>query len=424
MPFPARMLTYRGENKPLAEWAKLRGVSVQTIRSRLDVLGWTVEAALDAKADPRFKPGGRPRGNIPRPAPTMRHDKAKDRAFSRWQQFGCDHVAYFGKWGSEEAAKARRLFEVEWANGTWQAPRNAAGLSVAELGMRFLDHAERTYRKGNRETTEVGLVRITLKPLNELFGSHPAAGFTPANLRSVRSAMIESGWVRKSINAHCKRLIRMFSWAVGQSLIPPAVVAALREVESLKAGRTSAPDRPPVQAATDAQIEAVLPHLSPIPDRCARLAAMIEVQRRAGMRPGEVAAMRVTNLDRSGEVWIYIVADLDNKTLHLGKRRKRYFLGPLAQAAITPYLAADGPIFGIDRQAYAKAVKAACRKAGVPAWHPHQLRHALATEVGRRFASLDHAASAIGDHAAVAAAVYLHVDPDERRKIEVARAMG
>jgi integrase len=38
-----------------------------------------------------------------------------------------------------------------------------------------------------------------------------------------------------------------------------------------------------------------------------------------------------------------------------------------------------------DRRSYRQAIIRACRKAGVPAWSPLQLRHGRATEVRRRY---------------------------------------
>lgn len=42
-----RYLTYKGETKPLGTWARLKGMSRNTLRSRLDFLGWSVEKALE-----------------------------------------------------------------------------------------------------------------------------------------------------------------------------------------------------------------------------------------------------------------------------------------------------------------------------------------------------------------------------------------
>ena len=65
----------------------------------------------------------------------------------------------------------------------------------------------------------------------------------------------------------------------------------------------------------------------------------------------------------------------------------------------------------IDRDGYRRAVAQACRAAGVPHWHPHQLRHSRATEVQRIYESDAQAAAAIGTSEEVAARVY--IDPSE-----------
>jgi integrase len=165
---------------------------------------------------------------------------------------------------------------------------------------------------------------------------------------------------------------------------------------------------------------------------------MIRVQRLAGLRPQHVAEMRVCDLDRSGEIWRYTPPPAGTKTLHLDKRPAFYF-GPRSQTVLLPFLAGKSgedhvftwtragkvpKVWRVSRLCYSKVVKTACEAAKVKPWTPHQLRHALATEVAARFSSIEHAAAAIGDSTATAAAVYVHIDPRERAAIEVARAMG
>lgn len=41
-----RILTYQGQSKTVAEWAEITGVHSATIRSRIDMYGWSVEQAL------------------------------------------------------------------------------------------------------------------------------------------------------------------------------------------------------------------------------------------------------------------------------------------------------------------------------------------------------------------------------------------
>lgn len=54
MPKPTpRILTFKGESLPLTEWARRTGLHRETIRSRIDHQGWTVERALGKGVEDR-----------------------------------------------------------------------------------------------------------------------------------------------------------------------------------------------------------------------------------------------------------------------------------------------------------------------------------------------------------------------------------
>jgi integrase len=59
--------------------------------------------------------------------------------------------------------------------------------------------------------------------------------------------------------------------------------------------------------------------------------------------------------------------------------------------------------------AYASAVSKGCERAGVPHWHPHQLRHSHATEVRRMF-GLEAAQVALGHSQAGITELYAERD--------------
>jgi integrase len=426
MPFPARQLTVNGETLPLNAWAARYSLDPETIRVRLDRLGWTAERAVTTPADKRFKRGGRPRADTPRPVPKARHHAPSGQARVRWVAFGREHTRYLGAWGSAAAKEEYRRFVAEWSAGTHDVPAPAAGaaLTVAGLILRRMAFAGREYRKDGKRTSEYHCQRSALAPLNDLYGTSAAAEFDGPKLKAVRAEMVGKGWARGSINLHVSRVVSMFGWASGEGWLPAAVPDALREVPGLKAGKTEAPDRPPPKPVADADLAAVLPHLSPVPERRERVAAMIRLQRLTGMRPGEVCALRPCDLDMTGDVWLYTV-DRANKNLHRGKSQ-RYWIGPRGQAEIRPYLdgPADRPIYRTSRGWYSVTVAQACERAGVKPWTPHKLRHALATQVAKEIGTLKAGADAIGDTEETAARHYVHVDPAERAKIEWARDRG
>jgi integrase len=67
---------------------------------------------------------------------------------------------------------------------------------------------------------------------------------------------------------------------------------------------------------------------------------MAELQRLTGMRPGEVCQLRLGEVDRTGDVWVY--RPTHHKTTHHGKTRTIH-LGPRAQALIATFLRGSNP---------------------------------------------------------------------------------
>jgi integrase len=58
---------------------------------------------------------------------------------------------------------------------------------------------------------------------------------------------------------------------------------------------------------------------------------------------------------------------------------------------------------------YGNAIERACLKAGIPEWHPNQLRHSKATEI-RKEAGLDAARAVLGHRTLTITEVYAEID--------------
>jgi integrase len=234
----------------------------------------------------------------------------------------------------------------------------------------------------------------------------------------------------------------MFKWAVENELVPPSVLQALKAVNGLRRGRTGARESAPVRPVPDAFVDAVRPHVP------RQVWAMIELQRLTGMRPGEVLTMRTKDLDTARSVWTYTPST--HKAEHHDRTRTVY-LGPKAQEVLRPWLRTDlgGYLFSPkeameerwagqrrDRKtrltpsqrartrkaapnktpgerytpdSYRQCIQKACRKAGVPAWHPHQLRHNAATKI-RREHGIEVARILLGHSTAFTTEIYAEVD--------------
>jgi integrase len=235
------------------------------------------------------------------------------------------------------------------------------------------------------------------------------------------------GLSRRFINKQLSRIKRMFGWAVEEELVPVEVHAALLRVRGLKKGKGGAREKPRVRPVKEEHVEAVLP-LVPVTVR-----AMIEVERLCGGRPQDVVQMRTADIDRTGTVWEFRPRRF--KTEHHDDeaspdRERVVFLGPRAQEILKPFFTQNPEDFlfsprrseerrlaeqrrrrttplwpshvlhqqrkrsarqraplrdHYDVASYRRAIRRACLRAGIPVWHPNQLRHSRLTEIRRQF---------------------------------------
>jgi integrase len=345
---------------------------------------------------------------------------------------------YLGRHGTDESRQRYRQVIAEWlANNRQVAARrefleSPEALSVAELAGAYLSYAKGYYRKNGKPTGEVENIKDAVQHLVPMYAKTLAVDFGPSELRAVRHCMVDANLCRNVVNARVNRIRRIFKWAVGNQLVPTTVLQALQAVDPLKRGRSPARETDPVQPAPDEHIDEVLKRVP------RQVAAMIQLQRLTGMRPGEATAMRTGDLDLTGTIWVYKPGS--HKTEHHGRTRV-IFIGPQAQTVLRPFLKHDldayifnpsdsvrefhegrreehksrshrtqrrattkpkylaGPRY--TRRSYAQAIKRACDRAFPPPeglseeeiqdwrrehrWSPNQLRHNAATFLRKEF---------------------------------------
>ena len=321
---------------------------------------------------------------------------------------------YLGKFGSIESRQEYARVLAQHVSGLEIAPAAPSPvpsqLSVAELALAFLRHAETYYVKNGKQTAEVDCYKSAMRPLTKIYGLTPADGFGPLALKAVRTAMVAEGWTRKFCNKSVHRIRKIFRWGASNELVPASVVQALATVEPLLAGRTEAHDNAPRHAVPDA-VKAVLPQ---------RHRDVIDLLLATGARPGEILMLTTGMIDRTGEVWIAELAD--HKMVHKGKVRKLYF-NATAQAILTRNLKADPDerLFPFERDKFGKRIGRACVKAGVPRWTPHWLRHTAATRV-REAHGIEDAQALLG-HSQVDMTAQYSAD-QEKRVIALVQKIG
>lgn len=440
MPNPAKLITVGTEALTLKQWSARHGVPASTIDARLRA-GKSPAEAVSTPPDRRFRPVHTATRQAVRPCPRLKRHKATGQAYCEWVTAGERNFRYFGQWESAEAEQGYGRFQLEWATRLVRRSSVQPGdtLLVAELVEAWLDYCEHGddgeggYRKRGKLTSGVHAQRAAMNYLTPVYGLTGVDGFGPDQLRAVRKGMLDAALARKTINGYQAHIVQMFGWGVGRQLVPADVWRALQQVGRLQKGKTAAPDKPKKRAAAWADVEATFPHLHHYEPHRATLEVLVRVHWLLGGRPQDLVTMRAGDIDRTGDVWRYVVDGHKNE--HRDQELE-YWVGPKAQALLAPlldgkaagdlvfvYPAADGGRPApIRREVYGRRVKAACKGAGVKAWTPHQLRKSRATEVMRIYESNEAAAAVIGDSEEVARTIY--VDPLEAVKKRIARQTG
>ncbi len=329
-------------------------------------------------------------------------------------------------------------------------------LSINELVLVYGRHSEEYYRKNGRITREGELMNEVLRFVRKNIEDPDPENFGPVALDELRDRMIDDlDWSRKYINNQINRVIRMFSWAAEKELVSASVPVALKEMVGLKKGRSRARETAGVVCVADEVVNATLSHL---PET---LADMVRLQRLTGARPGEICSIRPRDLDRSGEVWLYVPDE--HKTEHHEKNRV-VAIGPQAQAVLLRYLvrsqeaycfspaeserkrrekaaanrktpANQGNRAGTNRVAnprrvpkefyttdsYRKAIQRVCKREGIEKWSPNQLRHTAATRIRKDY-GLEAAQVVCGHQSANVTQVY--AERDLQLALKVAREVG
>jgi integrase len=381
------------------------------------------------------------------------------------------------------------------------ALRAAGGLTVDEVVLAWWQDAER--RRG-ADDLELKNYKHALRHLRALFATSAAGEFSPKKFKAVRQHMVEARqyqvrpadapdakprwlgqdavnleenlarlkgkkWVkvevlgsrqalsRTVINRHLVRIRAVFSWAVGEELISPAVAQGLREVKGVQQGDRQVKESKPRPPAFWDDVQKVVP-FCPAP-----VAAMLQLQWLTGMRTGEVRIMRTMDLDRADPVgWIYRPgSDLPHgkhKNAWRGQDRAVQ-LGPQCIELLRPWLCDAAPktyLFSPARwmaqreqeramrrkskrqpsqalgarkkpnpkrkpgecytkTSYPQAVKRACEKAGV-AFHPYAMRHARKMDLVRTVGS-DAARAVLGQKSIDAIQHYGEIDVAHAREV-------
>lgn len=359
---------------------------------------------------------------------------------------------YLGRHGSPESlARYAVLIREYQANGL-VVPSHITSASLQELTAGFavpvekvdqsdepirVDHLVEAYRQHvvdryASQPHEVHRLCSICDDLKKNDGSKLANEYGPRALQSQRQRWVDAGnKSRPYINRLVAAVVRMYRWGVAQELCSNEAWQRLKSVEPLRQGYTEAYDREPVLPVSLDVVRKTAKELSPI------VRDMLQIQLMTAMRPQELCDLRLADIDRTGDIWVYKPPRHKNK----GKGKSRSI--PLIEDArkiIENYLnrPPTAPLFSpkesvawfrakqrIDRKtsvqpsqrnrkkdapakepgtkytptSYRQSIQRAAKRAGVEPWHPYRVRHLALTTI-RETLGIE-AAQAVAGHSRV-----------------------
>lgn len=284
---------------------------------------------------------------------------------------GRDH--YLGRHSSSDSRKRYAgLINELLARGSI-APPAASNFTVAELIADYIAYAERHYAQRTYARQALERIRRSLSIVATHFAATQAAEFGPRMLKIVREKMVERKWSRSHVNQCVSVVVRAWRWAASDELVPGATLTALESVEPLRIGARGVIESEPRLDVEWDTVRRSLRWLSPT----AR--AIVLVLWYTGARPSEILRMRIEEVDRRTDPWIY--RPKEHKCRWRGHGRE-ILLGRMAQRVLRRFMdKKSGPVFQYTVSGLRAVIRLAALKAGVPHWSPYQLRHAFITRL-------------------------------------------
>lgn len=349
---------------------------------------------------------------------------------------------YLGKFGTRAShekfhrvvAEFYRTGEPPGSNG--EPP---ASHTLGDLINSFRLWAEKRYVKNGRQTSEVGLYKLSCGSLLDVAPiDMPANDILPTHLTTMRTRLAELGLARGTINGRLRRIKTMYAWGVEQGFVDPSAWHGLKAVRGAKKGEAKTP--PKITPAPTQDILAIRNEVPP------SIWALVQLCILTGCRPGEAVVLRPCDIDRVPPVLgqgVWVWKPYTHKTEHHEKERV-IVIGPQCQQHITPFvdgLAPDAFVFTAERSlaeigrkvgkmatldhlsesTFMQAIHRACKRAEVSRWSPSQLRKNFATDIRGRHGIED--ASVLLGHSSVST-TEIYAEVNFRRVAEIMAKVG
>ena len=364
------------------------------------------------------------------------------RAYAIFDYDGVKVRKRFGKWGKPETRKKYKDYLFDHTSDTNPPVTETTNVTVAALVKEFLDEVKPSHMKYGKPTSQYINYKYATELLVKRHEELPANQFSCPALDKLRTTMVDwhlpvikkdkNGRVleyskeikkrpkplsTKTVNEYIKIIKQIFGWGVPKGYVTAEVAFGLTKLTTLDDGELGTVPSEVIQSVHK-------DHVIATRQQCNKIHGdMFWIQYLCAMRSEGVRLMRLCDIDRSEDIWVY--SPPHHKTEGKGKSLN-IAIDPEAQDILTPYIeeiekfgSPEEYIFSPEKtmkflveerrkrktiislphnqykantpkrqynscysyDSYKNLIDRAIKRAGVPAWTSHQLRHLRATEV-------------------------------------------
>ena len=195
---------------------------------------------------------------------------------------------YLGTYGTAKAQREYHRVIAEFHANASAPPRDKSSITLDELCLRFLED-----RKSNITAKQLEHYKSLVEIMLSQYSGLAANEFSPNKLRTLRAEFVKLGYVRQQCNKRASLVRTIFKWGVSRELIATDIWNALRSLEPLKKGETTAPEGKKREIVPAEHIGRTLAELSPT------IAAMVQIHLATAARPSEICEMKIEHIDRT-----------------------------------------------------------------------------------------------------------------------------
>jgi hypothetical protein len=131
-----------------------------------------------------------------------------------------DKRIYLGAWGAPETQIEYDRVISEWLANRKSQIFTAEEITIAELCRDFWLHSKEYYLDSDGSpTSQLGLVKYSIRPLRRLYGDTRANDFGALAFRAVRNQWLEANILRGTVKKYAGILKQLFKWAASYERI-------------------------------------------------------------------------------------------------------------------------------------------------------------------------------------------------------------